>query len=552
MNVEISKIVEGNNPRRYMDPSELEELTRSVKSMGIIQPIVVKAMDNGEYMVVAGHRRRKAAIAAGLNEMPVFVIENGEDAEAVALAENTVRADMSAAEESDAAVALLNKNKGDMQEVALILGWTESKLRRRVALGACSKKVRDALAERKIKLGVAELLATVPEHKNQDKALVAIIERDMGVEQVRQLLFKLVQKLDKAIFDKTECHDCRFNTGVQKTLFAETVAEDAYCTNGQCYGEKTELAVVAKAESLKNDYATVKIVRLGAGEDWTKLVAEGTSGVGSEQYGKCGGCAHFGATVSALTGSEGEVEESLCFNLPCHEEMVKAEHAPMVVETADEEESGEGECDESGCAGTAQAPRKKADASQKRPKVALSSGMTEYRRKVWKMAAMKSIAKSGELAAPLVVAMIATGHGRDFADDKVSSVCKKGIEGFASASKLNDLHDAAEKITAEKAGSLMAVCAASAVEKLNDSDVCGVLKFLKTDMADHWVINADYLGLMTKTEISAMVANLGLAEKIKDWKKVSGGKKDQMIEGILQSGVELKGLIPDNMAYTNY
>lgn len=551
MQVPLENITAGNNPRRYMDPSELEELTRSIRSVGVIQPITVKRGEGAEkFIIVTGHRRHKAAIEAGLDTIPVHVIENDEDFDAMALIENTVRADMSPAEESDAAVALLNKNKGDMQEVALLLGWTESKLRRRIALNVCSEKVRNALTERKIKLGIAELLATILDHKNQDKALRSIIERNMTVEQVRQLLLKLVQKLDRAIFDKSECADCRFNTGLQKTLFEETLAEDAFCTNGTCYAKKTTEAVEAKAESLKSDYATVRIVRLGTAEDWTKLKADGPDGVGSEQCQRCASCAHFGATVSALSGDEGKIETEICFDLKCNEAMINAEYAKVNMAEDENEESGAEKSDETG-SGTSSTSSSsgtgsRASAKNSHHSVALSTAMQTYRRKIWGAAALKAIAKNAEGAKALLVALILSEKSRDFDGGKVKTVCEKAISGFSFHTKV--IGDVAESV-AEKSDSLLTVCAGSAVEKMSEEDVRSTLKYLKADLSETWCINKDYLDLMTKTEINALMVELGLDKKIKDWKKLNGGKKDDLTTGIMASGIDFKELIPLNMAF---
>lgn len=546
MEVSVNQVVAGNNPRRFMDVSELEELTRSIQSVGIIQPITVKQGENaGEYIIVAGHRRHKAAIAAGLQTIPVHVIEADNDTEAMALIENTVRSDMSAAEESDAAMALLNKNKGDMTEVALILGWTESKLRRRVALNACSEKVREALAERKIKLGIAELLATVPEHKKQDKALASIIERGMTVEQVRQLLQKLVQKLDTAIFDKAECNGCKYNTSTQKALFDETVADDAFCTNGSCYKEKTDAAIEMKSEALKTDYATVKIVRLGQAEDWTKLQAGGSDGVGEEQAKQCRSCAHFGATVSAIVGEEGTVEESICFDLSCHEKMVAAEQTPEP-EPEQGSETGEDEGEEQENAGTQNAGSSKTATSTKRPAVAISNAMQTYRRGVWNKATLASLAANDNSAKALLVALIATSKSRDFDSGKVEGLCSRSIEGFKDTG--GNLGKVAELLES-KSERLLTICAGSAVEKMTDQDIQSVLKYLKCDLSEHWQIDKEYLGNMTKTEIQALVKTFELEEKVKDWKKINNGKKGDLIDGILSSGIDFKGMIPFNIQY---
>ena len=572
MNVDITVVHPGENPRRYMDPEELTELTKSIKELGVIQPITVKAQSDGQYIIVAGHRRHKAAVAAGLTDIPVFVLDDEKDSDTVALVENVIRADMSPAEECDRAMLLLKKNKGDITEVSLATGWSEDKIRRRVALASCSQPVRDALAMRKIKLGIAELLASVPEAENQNKALEKIIAMNLGVEQVRQYLFRLVQKLDNAIFDKSECSQCRFNTSLQSTLFSETVAEDAYCTNGNCYSKKTDDAVVKKADEIKETYPNVRIIRLGDPENYTRLVSDGKTGVGSKQSKKCRSCANFGATVSCLPGAEGQIADSICFDLTCNAKMVSVHQAETStsemthatvsapstqprVEAAPSLCGAEGDsgCDETDLGASDNVENDlPTTAPVHRPAVTMTNAVKEYRRTLWNRAAMVGLAHNTEAAQAVLAAIIIKGKsGSSLYGTDVAKVLSKNATSMdQSAINQSDIGALALFVQSKKLDrKLLSAASAFAMSHLDEADVRSILTFLGVDISEIWQIDADYLSILTKSEITSVADELGISEKVPDWKKVSNGKKAELILAIMASGVDFKGLLPSSLQY---
>lgn len=105
MPINLISIQEGFNPRVYFSDGEMQELIASIKSEGVLQPIVVRLQpDNKTYWVVAGERRYRAAVAAGLPEIPAVVRHlDDKQARLTATIENTQRADMSPGEEAIAA-----------------------------------------------------------------------------------------------------------------------------------------------------------------------------------------------------------------------------------------------------------------------------------------------------------------------------------------------------------------------------------------------------------------------------------------------------------------
>ncbi len=172
----LSKIVKGDNPRRYFDRKKHDDLVASFRLRGVIQPLLLRPKGD-VYAIVAGERRYRAALEAfgPEGEVPVLIREmTDQEALEAAIDENDNRDDASETEQADAAVRVLAACQNDRAEAALRLGWSRTKLDRRLALAELSDAVKLALDERRIKVGHAELLAVIPGDK-QDKALETIL-----------------------------------------------------------------------------------------------------------------------------------------------------------------------------------------------------------------------------------------------------------------------------------------------------------------------------------------------------------------------------------------
>jgi ParB family transcriptional regulator, chromosome partitioning protein len=252
------KAKEGFNPRKYFDPSEHAELVESVKENGIIQPIMVRPVSDGSggYWVVCGERRFRAAREAGLAHIPV-VVRDISDAEAmvVAIIENAQRANITPAEEAQSARKVLMGCGNDRQEAMRLLGWGQSKFDSRMLLLHADQAVLDALAERKIKLGHAELLSQLPS-EFQVNTLTKIISDGYTVGDLKAKLAGFSMDLSKACFNKSECQACPHNSALQASLFDDHI-EGGKCASHDCFKSKTDTAMLAKKGDLTEQYAVV-------------------------------------------------------------------------------------------------------------------------------------------------------------------------------------------------------------------------------------------------------------------------------------------------------
>ncbi len=145
--VALRRIRTGRNPRVYFDPTEMAEITESIRANGVYQPILIRPIEDDEFDfdLVAGERRYRGAMDAHGEdwEIPALVKEmTDEEADRAALIENAQRADMSPSEEAAAASKIVGHCKGDREEAARLLGWSRSTLDKRLALMNCSPDVQ--------------------------------------------------------------------------------------------------------------------------------------------------------------------------------------------------------------------------------------------------------------------------------------------------------------------------------------------------------------------------------------------------------------------------
>jgi ParB family chromosome partitioning protein len=536
-----------SNPRTFFDSEQMRELEDSIRANGVAQPIIVRPVGADRYEIIGGERRWRAAAAVyGLGgRIPALIKAVGvEQAQTLALVENTVRADMSATDEAQAAQRLLLRLKGDKAEAAASLGWAQSKLNRRLALLNLVKEVREALTRQEIQLGHAELLAAVAQEK-QAGALTKIIEHGLTVAQVKAQIGQMANDLNAAIFDKSECASCPYNSDQQRSLFAEAVSEGR-CTNPTCYEQKSESALNAVASNLRDEVPRVEVVRGGDAVAPIKLVAMGRLGVGQSQFSACKGCANYGCTVSAMTGSMGEVERDVCFDATCHTvkvaKWVKEQRASAAASA--------------GAANTADAePTKSSAPSQVKPTVsgtptvgkgsasALSRPVLEYRTAQWRGIAAKCAYKADWLTVQaLWVALCAQGKARDVDSTKSAEALSKlaAIEtprrggGGGCASLAFDVQRfmAANEETGQ---ALVRATVASVFKGIESSELPALMAYLGVDMSQHWKLNKDLLNLLTKSEIEALAKDLGLDDAMgaKAFAKAIGGKKGECIEALL-------------------
>jgi ParB family chromosome partitioning protein len=182
------------NPRRLFSDDELDELAASIRERGIIQPIVVRALKGGNFEIIAGERRWRAAQRAGLHDVPIAVVE-ANDAQSLeyAIIENVQRADLNPIEEATGYLALMDDFNRTQEEVAQIVGKSRPHIANTIRLLKLSEPVKQLVRSGKISAGHARLLVGQPNaeliaHEIIDKGWsVRDLEADMRKDVANQL-----------------------------------------------------------------------------------------------------------------------------------------------------------------------------------------------------------------------------------------------------------------------------------------------------------------------------------------------------------------------------
>jgi ParB family transcriptional regulator, chromosome partitioning protein len=181
-------------PRQVMEPDALAELADSIRTRGILQPILVRPHPEHDntYQIIAGERRWRAAQMASLHEVPVHirVLDDG-DAMAAALVENLQRADLNAIEEAEGLQRLLQDYSLTQEELAGALGKSRSHVANMVRLLNLPAPVRASLRDGKLTAGHARALLG---HPDPVAALKIVLEQGLNVRQTEALIQKIARQ----------------------------------------------------------------------------------------------------------------------------------------------------------------------------------------------------------------------------------------------------------------------------------------------------------------------------------------------------------------------
>jgi len=179
-------------PRKDMSPDALEELSDSIKAQGVIQPVVVRAVDNDKFEIIAGERRWRAAQLAQLDEIPCL-IKNVQDEAAVAIAliENIQREDLNAMEEAIALERLLTEFELTHQEVADAVGKSRTTVSNLLRLNNLNEEVKTLLEHGDLEMGHARALLAL-EDDIQTNTARTVVAKELTVRETEALIKKVL------------------------------------------------------------------------------------------------------------------------------------------------------------------------------------------------------------------------------------------------------------------------------------------------------------------------------------------------------------------------
>jgi len=191
----VSRIRPGKyQPRTHMDPETLAGLAESIKSQGVMQPILARPLGAGRYEIVAGERRWRAARMAGLATVPALVREVPDrHALAMALIENLQREDLNPLEEAAGVKRLIEEFAMTHVEAAAALGRSRVAVTNALRLLELAPPVQELLREGKIDMGHARALLALPALKQVEIARIAVAKA-LSVRQVEALVAGMAKR----------------------------------------------------------------------------------------------------------------------------------------------------------------------------------------------------------------------------------------------------------------------------------------------------------------------------------------------------------------------
>lgn len=195
LNLPISQVEScSSQPRKHFDEASLAELAESIREHGIIQPLTVRKLSSGYYQIIAGERRWRAARLAGLQEVPVIVIEaDDRKAAELAMIENLQREDLNPMEEAAGFQSLIETYHMTQEEAARRVGKSRSAVTNALRLLGLAPSVRKLVEEGQLSAGHARALLPLPASV-QERAAEAVVAGGLSVRQTEALAKRLANQ----------------------------------------------------------------------------------------------------------------------------------------------------------------------------------------------------------------------------------------------------------------------------------------------------------------------------------------------------------------------
>jgi len=188
--IEVSHIIpNARQPRQVVNNEKLSELAGSIKEHGIVQPVVVRPLDDGKYELIAGERRWRACQSLGMNKIPAVIRNYGDlEAAAVALIENVQRENLNPLEEARAYKILMEDFGLTQEDVSRRVGKSRPFVGNMVRLLSLPGEIQQMVLENQLSAGHARAILGISEKNRQISAAKRIIKTQMNVRQAESLV----------------------------------------------------------------------------------------------------------------------------------------------------------------------------------------------------------------------------------------------------------------------------------------------------------------------------------------------------------------------------
>ena len=220
-NLPLDVIVPGRfQPRSVFDEEKLAELADSIRSQGVVQPIVVRPVGDNEFELIAGERRWRAAQIAGIDHIPAVIRDVPDEVSvAMALIENIQREDLNPLEEATALRRLIDDFQMTQQEAADAVGRSRPAVSNLLRLLELMQEVKDMIDMRRIEMGHARALLSLDD-KLQVQAAREVVRKQLSVRETENLVRRLQQAMKKKGSRRIDPDILRLQNSVSEQLGA--------------------------------------------------------------------------------------------------------------------------------------------------------------------------------------------------------------------------------------------------------------------------------------------------------------------------------------------
>jgi ParB family chromosome partitioning protein len=290
MFVPIGLIKSGDNARKAFDAKKMDELTHSIREHGVVTPVTLRPGNGGDYILVAGERRVRAALAVGLKQVPAQVLMELSDASAsiCQLVENLQREDLGVMEEAAGLKKLMGNKALDAKSIGDMVGKSPAYVYRSVRLLELPDNAQKMIAAGTLTAAHGHQILRVAPEERQDLVNFVVSQLKRGGISVSELrghvdeemggdLKRAAWPLDVVFAGKPACKGCQFNSRNQTELFDDAAA--GHCCDGDCYKKKAEALESQRMAALQKEHPGMKVLPTGRSYEaqyrgWTSVRPE--------------------------------------------------------------------------------------------------------------------------------------------------------------------------------------------------------------------------------------------------------------------------------------
>ena len=195
LSISINKIKSDKaQPRKSFDSEKIAELTESIKTHGIIQPLILRKIDNDQYIIVAGERRWRAAKIAGLKEVPSIIMDLTEsEILEISLIENIQRQDLNPIEEAIAYKKLIDDFKMTHEELSKRIGKSRTSITNTMRLINLDDRVQQYIIEGVISEGHGRALLGIKDFEIQYELAQQVIDEKLSVRELEKIIRRIIE-----------------------------------------------------------------------------------------------------------------------------------------------------------------------------------------------------------------------------------------------------------------------------------------------------------------------------------------------------------------------